>query len=150
MGAVPWLRRLVAGFSMRMPGFAPGLVHAGFVADKVALEQVFLWVLRFSPASIIPSRLHTHEQRSVGGRSSDIVSPNRHKKDSNRSKSLYGPVLRSYTWMPYSNFTLFFPITKVIWESEEVFAEHIQFCCITRVLVTSRKYGLRNLLPASV
>jgi hypothetical protein len=45
---VPWLRQLVAGFSSRSPGFAPGPVHMGFVVDKVALGQVFLRVLRFS------------------------------------------------------------------------------------------------------
>jgi hypothetical protein len=32
----------------------------GFVVDIVALEQVFLRVLRFSPASIIPPLLHIH------------------------------------------------------------------------------------------
>jgi hypothetical protein len=32
----------------------------GFVVDKVALGQVFLRVLWFSPASIIPPLLHIH------------------------------------------------------------------------------------------
>jgi hypothetical protein len=32
----------------------------GIVVDKVALGQVFLRVLRFSPASIIPTLLHIH------------------------------------------------------------------------------------------
>jgi hypothetical protein len=45
--AVPWLRSLVAGLSPRRPGFAAGSIHVGFVVDKVALEQVFLRVLRF-------------------------------------------------------------------------------------------------------
>jgi hypothetical protein len=31
--AVPWLRRLVAGLSSRKPGFKPGQVHVGFLAD---------------------------------------------------------------------------------------------------------------------
>jgi hypothetical protein len=35
--AVPWLRRLAAGFPPRRPGFDPGSVHVGFVVDKVAL-----------------------------------------------------------------------------------------------------------------
>jgi hypothetical protein len=52
--AVPWLRRLVAGLSPRSPVFAPRSVHVGFVVDKVALGQVFLRVLRFSPVSIVP------------------------------------------------------------------------------------------------
>jgi hypothetical protein len=45
--AVPWLKWLVAGLSPRRPGFAAGSIHVGFVVDKVALEQVFLRVLRF-------------------------------------------------------------------------------------------------------
>jgi hypothetical protein len=53
---VPWLKRLVAGLSPR----TPGLIHMGFVVDKVALGQVFLRVLRFSPVSIIPPLLHIH------------------------------------------------------------------------------------------
>jgi hypothetical protein len=32
----------------------PGSIHVGFVVDKVALGQVFLQVLRFSPVNIIP------------------------------------------------------------------------------------------------
>jgi hypothetical protein len=48
---VPWLRRLVAGLSLRRPGFDPGSVHVGFVVDKVALGQAFLRVVAF-PLSI--------------------------------------------------------------------------------------------------
>jgi hypothetical protein len=44
---VPWLRRLVAGFSPWRPGFDPWSVHVGFVVDKVALGQVFLRVAGF-------------------------------------------------------------------------------------------------------
>jgi hypothetical protein len=51
VGAVPWLKSLVAGLSPRRTGFAPGSIHVGFVVDKVALGQVFLRVLRF-PLSI--------------------------------------------------------------------------------------------------
>jgi hypothetical protein len=62
--AVPWLRSLVAGLSPRRPGFAPRSIHVGFVMDKVALGQVFLRVLRFSPVNIIPPHstvaLQTH------------------------------------------------------------------------------------------
>jgi hypothetical protein len=56
-GAMPWLRSLVAGLSPRRPGFAPGSIHVGFVVDKMALGQVFLRVLRFSPVNIIPPLL---------------------------------------------------------------------------------------------
>jgi hypothetical protein len=54
---VPWLRRLVADHSERRHGFAPGSAHVGFVVDKVALRQVFVLVLLFSPVSIIPPQL---------------------------------------------------------------------------------------------
>jgi hypothetical protein len=50
---VPWPRQLVAGLSLRRPGFAPGSIHVGFEVGKVALRQVFLLVLRFSPFKII-------------------------------------------------------------------------------------------------
>jgi hypothetical protein len=40
-----------------------GSVHVGFVVDKVALGQVFLRVLRFSPLSFIPPVLHYTEER---------------------------------------------------------------------------------------
>jgi hypothetical protein len=50
---VPWLRRLAAGLPPRRPGFDLGSVHVGFVVDKVALGQVFLRVLRFSPVNWI-------------------------------------------------------------------------------------------------
>jgi hypothetical protein len=50
----PWLRSLVAGLSPRKPGFASGLIRVGFV---VALGQVFLRVLRFSPVNVIPPSL---------------------------------------------------------------------------------------------
>jgi hypothetical protein len=61
--AVPWLRRLVAGLSPRRPVFDPGLVHVGFVVEKVALGQVFPRVLRFSPVNFIPPVLHYLEKR---------------------------------------------------------------------------------------
>jgi hypothetical protein len=57
--AVPWLRQLVTGLSPRGPGFAPGSIRVGFMVDKVALRQVFLRVLRFSPVSIIQPSLST-------------------------------------------------------------------------------------------
>jgi hypothetical protein len=37
IGAVPWLRSLVAELSPWTPGFAPGSIHVGFAVDKVAL-----------------------------------------------------------------------------------------------------------------
>jgi hypothetical protein len=60
--AVPWLMRLVSGLPPQKLGFDPGSVHVGFVVDKVALEQVFPRVLRFSPVSFIPTVLHYLEK----------------------------------------------------------------------------------------
>jgi hypothetical protein len=47
----------VVGLSPRRPGFALGSINVGFVADKVALGQGYLRVLRFSPVNIIPPSL---------------------------------------------------------------------------------------------
>jgi hypothetical protein len=52
--AVLWLRRLVTGLWPRRPEFTPGSSYVGYVVDEVALWQIFLPVLRFSPVSIIP------------------------------------------------------------------------------------------------
>jgi hypothetical protein len=41
--------------------FDPGSVHVGFMVDKVALGQVFLWVLRFSSVNFIPPVLYYKE-----------------------------------------------------------------------------------------
>jgi hypothetical protein len=51
-------RLLVTGFSPRRLGFDPRSVRFGFVANKVALKQVFPRVLRFFPVSFIPPVLH--------------------------------------------------------------------------------------------
>jgi hypothetical protein len=51
--AVPWLRRLVAGFPPLRPGFDSGSVHVGFVVDKVALGQVFP-----PSTSVFPCQFH--------------------------------------------------------------------------------------------
>jgi hypothetical protein len=39
--AEPLVKRLVAGFQTRRPGFEPGSSYVGFVVDKVALGQAF-------------------------------------------------------------------------------------------------------------
>jgi hypothetical protein len=54
LGAVLWLRPLVAGLSLCSSGFAPWSIHMGFVVGKVALGQVSPLVLRVFPVSIIP------------------------------------------------------------------------------------------------
>jgi hypothetical protein len=79
--AVPWLRRLVAGMSLRRPGFALESVCVGFVLGKVALGQVSLRVFRFTlslsfhrgcPYSCITLGM---KNRPVSGRSSDTFTP---------------------------------------------------------------------------
>jgi hypothetical protein len=52
--------RAMAQAVSRRPSTAegPGSVHVGFVVDKMALGQVFLRVLRFSPVNFIPPVLH--------------------------------------------------------------------------------------------
>jgi len=49
-----------AGLSPQRPGFNPGPVYVGFVVNKVAMVQVFLRALSFSPVSIIPPLLRTY------------------------------------------------------------------------------------------
>jgi hypothetical protein len=46
--------------SPRGPEFDPSAVHMRCVVDKVALGQISLPVLPFSPVSIVPPVLHTH------------------------------------------------------------------------------------------
>jgi hypothetical protein len=46
---VPWLRPLVASLFTQRPLFNPGPVHVTFLVDRVALGQIFLQILPFSP-----------------------------------------------------------------------------------------------------
>jgi hypothetical protein len=79
-----WLRQIVAGLSPRRPGFAPGLVHVGFVVAKVALGQGFVRFLRPFPCIINRHSLYSYHlgvnKRPVGGRSSETSS---HPRDMN-------------------------------------------------------------------
>jgi hypothetical protein len=72
--AVPWLKRLAAGFPPRRPGFASGQ-HMWFVMDKAALGQVFSECFGFPSQSfhqfsiiIITQGWHS---RPIGGRSAE-------------------------------------------------------------------------------
>jgi hypothetical protein len=58
--AVPWLRHLVTSHLPWKTRFAPKPFHVVFAVDKVALGQVLLQVLWFSPVNIIPLGRHTH------------------------------------------------------------------------------------------
>jgi len=78
---LPWLRRLVAGLSLRMSGS----VHVRFVVGRVALGQVFLRILRHSPVSIIPPwfpifMYHLGDEQKARWlpHLMDMVSPHRH------------------------------------------------------------------------
>jgi hypothetical protein len=56
--AAPKLKRLVAGFPPRRPGFEPGSGQVGFVVDKVAVEQVFSEYVGFPCQSSFHRILH--------------------------------------------------------------------------------------------
>jgi hypothetical protein len=57
--AVPYLRRLVAGFQPRWPEFASGQ-HVVFMVDKVALGQVFSEYFGIASQSFYQIRHHNH------------------------------------------------------------------------------------------
>jgi hypothetical protein len=85
--AVPWLRRLVAGFSPARPGFAPGLVHVVLVVVKVTLGQIFSGFFGFSlSVSSHRSSLYSYRLRvsnmPVGGLSSETLT---HTNDVNNN-----------------------------------------------------------------
>jgi hypothetical protein len=54
LGAMPQLSWLVIGFLPWRPGFTAGAVQVGLVVVKVALGQIFLQDLLFSPVNVIP------------------------------------------------------------------------------------------------
>jgi hypothetical protein len=64
-GAVPQLKRLVAGFPPRRPGFDPRSGHVGFVVDKVTLGQVFS-DFGFPCQYSFHQLLHNHHHLSSG------------------------------------------------------------------------------------
>jgi hypothetical protein len=64
--AAPQLKRLVAGFPPRRPGFKPGSSHVGFVVDKVALGQVFSEYFGFPCQSSFHQFLHNHHNLTSG------------------------------------------------------------------------------------
>jgi hypothetical protein len=85
--AIKWLRWSVTGLSQQRPSFMPGSVRVGFVVDKVALGQVFLQVLQFSPINIIPQWLiYSYITYGMNNNAcwslqfGDVVSPHRHEK----------------------------------------------------------------------
>jgi hypothetical protein len=65
--AVPELRRLVAGFPSRRPGFEQASAHVVFVVDKVALGQVFSEYFGFHCQFSFHRQLHTHHLSSGAG-----------------------------------------------------------------------------------
>jgi hypothetical protein len=64
--AAPELKRLVAGFPPRRPGFNPRSGHVGFVVDKVALGQVFSEYFGF-PYQSFHQLLYKHHLSSGAG-----------------------------------------------------------------------------------
>jgi hypothetical protein len=65
--AVPQLKRLVAGFPPRRPGFDPRSGYVGFVVDKVALGQVFSEYIGFPCQSSFHQLLHNHHHQLSSG-----------------------------------------------------------------------------------
>jgi hypothetical protein len=94
--------RLVAGLSSRRSGFEPGSLNVGFLVDKVALGQVLLRVLRFSPVNIIPPWLYNFiyhlgmKSRPTDDRCSETVSPIDKNNKKSQTKILHAvyPALR--------------------------------------------------------
>jgi hypothetical protein len=70
---MPQLRRLVAGFPHRRPGFEPRSVHVRFVVDKVALEQVFSEYFGFPCQFSFQRLLHNHHLSSGAGTIGQLV-----------------------------------------------------------------------------
>jgi hypothetical protein len=64
--AAPQLKRLVAGFPSRRPGFDPMSSQVGFVVDKVALGQAFSEYFGFPCQSSFHQLLHNHSHLSSG------------------------------------------------------------------------------------
>jgi hypothetical protein len=60
------LKRLVAGFPPRWPGYKPGSRHVGFVLDKMALGQVVSEYLGLPCQSPFHQFLHNHPHLSPG------------------------------------------------------------------------------------
>lgn len=61
---VPWMRRLVTGFSLRRTAFNSRWVSVGIVVEKVALGQVFHRILWFFHVSIFQWYIVTDAIRS--------------------------------------------------------------------------------------
>jgi hypothetical protein len=57
--AMSWLRWLVADQLLNSPSFKVWPVDVGFVEDRVALGQVFLWIMKILPVIIVPPMFHT-------------------------------------------------------------------------------------------
>jgi hypothetical protein len=71
--AVPWLRRLVAGFPPRRPVFDPKSGHMGFVVDNAALGQVFSEYFGFPCQFSFHRLLHIHHLSSGAGTIGQLV-----------------------------------------------------------------------------
>jgi hypothetical protein len=105
-----------------VPGFTPDSLHVGFVVDKVAMGRVFLWLLWFSPVSVILPWLTMYllgdeqQARPVGGRCSETSS---HPTDTNnnimvrysgglwRSEQVASGPIKSIAPPPHANINTF-------------------------------------------
>jgi hypothetical protein len=64
---MPQLRRSIADFPPRQPGFDPRSGYEGFMVDKVALGQVFSEYFGFPCQSAFHRLLHNHHRSSGAG-----------------------------------------------------------------------------------
>jgi hypothetical protein len=71
--AVPWFRRLGAGFPPRRPGLELRSGHVVFVVDKVALRQVFSEYYRFPCQFSFHRWLYTHHLSSEASTTGQFV-----------------------------------------------------------------------------
>jgi hypothetical protein len=91
----------------RQPLTAGARVHVGFMVDKMALGQLCLRVLRFSPVSIILPWLsmliyHFGDKRKAGWwpQFRDMVSPLQHEQQDSRN----GSVIKVLTGLVFIQF----------------------------------------------
>jgi hypothetical protein len=110
--APPQLKRLVAGFPPRRPGFDPGSGQVGFVVNKVALGRVFSEYFGFPCQSSFHQILHHHNhpgQATIGQTVAAVPSgpswtlpPSELKKNWNTTTFSFLTVMAFLTWF---NFT---------------------------------------------
>jgi len=118
----------------------PGQVRVRFVAEEVALEQGFLQVLRFPPASIMPPFLYTvhiniTQFRRTSGRSVGSL------KQSSALSDIWGPLDRKVSSQCFSHnrvkirFTLFLRRGTYVLRSLHILCTAVLMLLVARILL---------------